>query len=418
MMSMTCTLMAGAAEIPITPPLEVGILMSSVQRRWEPFERVSLPLMARALTVACHRRRVALVSLDLLGVSLRAFGRDLCRRIAAASRGAVAAGDVILAATHTHSAPESLALTNLYRTAPFRRWSRELVGRIGTAIHQACRRSVPCTLWAGSTRAPGLAIHRRIRTTRGIVLSHPPPPRRIVISRKGPVDDRVTIMALRRSGGELMALLVNAACHPVHEMCLRTISPDYPGYMSLELQRRHPGSAVLFFNGAAGNINPPTVSGGAAAARRHGLRLAQQVDAALARLRPVQVTSIELKRRTVNLPARSVSGRPRARPLGCALAALRLGSAAMVFVAGEPFVESGLAIRGASPFSTTAVVGYAMDYIGYIPTDQAFDEGGYETGPGLWSIAARGSAPIVANGAIELLRESVRTGEVPAGDTR
>jgi len=67
-------------------------------------------------------------------------------------------------------------------------------------------------------------------------------------------------------------------------------------------------------------------------------------------------------------------------------------------------VEIALAIRKASPFDFTAVVGYAESYIGYIPTDRAFAGGGYETQPGRWSRVAPGSEPIVCRQAIGLLK--------------
>ena len=72
---------------------------------------------------------------------------------------------------------------------------------------------------------------------------------------------------------------------------------------------------------------------------------------------------------------------------------------------GEPFVEIGLAVTAASPFPVTAVVGYAEEYIGYIPTDRAFDNRGYETGPGRWSRCAAGAEAAMRGAAIELLRD-------------
>ena len=58
---------AGAAREPITPPLEVGFLTSSIEGTWAPFQRVRKPLYARALVLegaasasgAGHRRAVA-----------------------------------------------------------------------------------------------------------------------------------------------------------------------------------------------------------------------------------------------------------------------------------------------------------------------------------------------------------------------
>jgi hypothetical protein len=59
---------------------------------------------------------------------------------------------------------------------------------------------------------------------------------------------------------------------------------------------------------------------------------------------------------------------------------LRLsGSAAVVSLPGEVFVELGLAIKRASPFATTLVVELCQDAPGYVPTRKAFAEGSYET---------------------------------------
>jgi neutral ceramidase len=401
------TLRAGAGIAEITPPLEVGILMSSLERRWAPFAGVRRPLHARAVVIERGARRVGLVSLDVLGISGRAFGgMPHFKRLVLAGVGhGLRPADLILAATHTHSGPETLALSDLYRTPAFQDWLPLLAARTGAALQNAIAALRPCRLEVGIGSAPGLSLYRRILTTEGIVLSHPPPPPEKVISREGPVDDSVPVAAFRGEAGPPVALLVNATCHPVHEMCLPQISPDYPGAMSRDLERQYPDAVALFLNGAAGNINPPTVSGGPDDADRHGRRLAASVTEALRYLRPVAGEALTLHRRKVVLPARTVRGATAARPLAAQIAALQIGDALWVFLPGEPFVETGLAIRAQSPFAFTAVVGYAEDGIGYIPTDRAFDEGGYEIGPGRWSRLARGSEPILRQAALELVRE-------------
>ena len=52
----------------------------------------------------------------------------------------------------------------------------------------------------------------------------------------------------------------------------------------------------------------------------------------------------------------------------------------------------------------TAVVGYSEDYIGYVPTDAAFAEGGYETAFGKWSVLSIGSEPKLRREAGALLK--------------
>jgi neutral ceramidase len=58
---------------------------------------------------------------------------------------------------------------------------------------------------------------------------------------------------------------------------------------------------------------------------------------------------------------------------------IRIGEMAIVALPGEPFCETGLAIKARSPFRTTLLVGMANDYAGYLPTEEQHALGGYET---------------------------------------
>jgi hypothetical protein len=397
--------------VDITPPLEVGLLMSSVERRWEPFTGVRLPLCARSLVLEQNEVRVVLVSLELLGLADRAVnGMEQFRRAVIQAAGqSIREDQLILTSVHTHSAPDSLALTDLCLTSPYQAWIERVAAQVGRSIRDALEGLHPCSLCTGSMMLPGLAIHRRIRTTEGVLLSHPVPPPEIIISREGAVDHAVQVVALMDASDQPRALLVNAACHPVHEMCIPLVSPDYPGVMSTALEREHSGCTALFLNGAAGNVNPPAVSDGAAAADRHGLRLAEQVSLMLRSLRRIPRPVLDVARVSLTLAERNtVDESPVAISTG--LAAMRLGDAGLVFLPGEPFAETGLAIRGASRFPLTAVVGYSEASIGYIPTDEAFEEGGYETLPGAWSRVAPGSERAIRKTAVDLLGSLCTTG--------
>lgn len=395
---------AGAAEI--TPPLDVGILMSSGRQLSEPFEGVRLPLYAKAVVVENPRRRIALVSLDLLGLAGEAVGGmpGFRRQVVAAADGAISADNLVLASTHTHSGPESIALSDLYHEDRFKKWAGYLARQIGSAVKSAAGDLRPSKLMVGACLAPDHAVNRRIKTTRGIASARRKLPPEVVIGPEGPTDDQVRVAAFVDRSNKPLAILVNYTAHPVLEMCIKQVSPDYPGEMCLDLQRRHPGTVALFFQGACGNINPPTMDRNAANARKYGQHLAQLVEKTLDDLEPVEGDQLALRWQTVRLPARTAAGEPETDPLLTRIGAARIGNAAFVFLPGEPFVEIGLAIRGASPWKFTAVAGYADDYIGYIPTDRAFENGGYEIGPGRWSRLASGSEPIVRTEAIKLLK--------------
>lgn len=396
----------GTATIDITPPLEAGILMSSGRGAWAPFEGVRAPLHARALVIQNGQRRVGLVSLDLLGLAGEAVGGmpAFKRHIAAAAKGLIAADDLVLTSTHTHSGPESLALSDLYKTRPFQDWIQRLAERTGAALGEASRNMRAARLAAGTGHAPGLGQNRRIRTSRGITSARAVRPTDTVLGPEGPTDDRVQVLAFLDAADRPVAALVNAVAHPVYEMCIKQVSPDYPGELCRILESRHAGARVLFLQGAAGNINSSQVSSGSPDAVRHAEQLAGAVDRVLGGLHPVAGRELVLRWRQVDLPARDLQGRAQPEPLRATLGAVRLGQASLAFLPGEPFVEIGQAIVAASPFPSIAVVGYCEGYIGYIPTDRAFDNGGYETGPGRWSRSARGAEHVMRDAAVELLK--------------
>ena len=60
------------------------------------------------------------------------------------------------------------------------------------------------------------------------------------------------------------------------------------------------------------------------------------------------------------------------------LQALRIGELSISAIQAEPFVETGMAIRDRSPFAHSIVLGYTNGCLGYLPTAEAYPEGGYE----------------------------------------
>lgn len=398
--------LVGTGIADITPPLEVGILMSSGRKLWEPFDGMRLPLQARAIVIGTPERRIAIVSLDLLGIAGEAVGSWAAfkKGIVAACKGSVAARDLVVTSTHTHGGPESIALTELFHREAFKNWADDLCRKIGLAVNIAAQSMEPCRLMIAQHAAPGLSVNRRIKTTQGIASVRRQLPPEVVIGPEGPTDDDVRVAAFVGPSGTPRAIVVNYTAHPVLEMCIKQVSPDYPGELVRAIEQRHRGSVALFLQGACGNINPPTMERSAENSKRYARRLADIVDKALSDAVPAKGKSIELQWKVLSLSQRDAAGKPLPTPLETEIAAARVGNAAVVFLPGEPFVETALAIREASPWPMTMVVGYSEDYIGYIPTDSAFDNGGYEIGPGRWSRVDRGSEPIVRREAIALLK--------------
>jgi hypothetical protein len=60
------------------------------------------------------------------------------------------------------------------------------------------------------------------------------------------------------------------------------------------------------------------------------------------------------------------------------LQAMRIGELGMIGLPGEPFTQTVLDIKRASPWPVTAVVSYANDEVGYFPDNLAVSAGTYE----------------------------------------
>ncbi|MGV3762747.1 hypothetical protein [Parapedobacter sp.] len=366
----------------ITPPLEVGFLTSSVNGTYAPFHAVRAPLKARAMVLESGPDRVVLVSLDLLGLNGDAvYGWE---RFKAASCGAVPPDRVIITCTHTHSAPESLALSDLYASEPYQRWLSDLEGIISGTISAAIRSlGEVAALELATSTLDGFSLQRRIVSPDGVAMSDSMQPVTPDLFEKGPIDRRIRVVRFLSKKGEAVASIIHAVCHPVHEMLSPHVSPDFPGELCAIWESDPANGFPMFLNGAAGNINPPTVSCGAAYAVKHAQAIMRK---ATERNNTWQEAAGELfhvgeslqlsRRRELDLADAEVQA---------TVHVVKLGNMALVFLPGEPFVETALRIEEHSPFAHTIVIGYAECSVGYIPTGSAFAEGGYEVGPGKWS---------------------------------
>ncbi|WPU91461.1 hypothetical protein SNE25_19265 [Mucilaginibacter sabulilitoris] len=396
------SLFIGTSVTDITPPLEVGLLTSSVKGLYEPFESVRLPLKARVLVFRSGTELVALVSTDLLALNDTAVdGWDNFKQGMA---DIISPDKIIFTCTHTHNAPESVALSGLYQTEIYQFWLVQLQFRIKEAISRAIAAARQCTLSVFYNKLEGFSMQRRIKTLEGIVMSDSIQPIAPELLNLPPVDRRVKTIKFYDLDGKGIATVVNAICHPVHEMCLKHISSEFPGEMCKALELSPQNGMPMFLNGAAGDTNPPTVSMGALYAQRHGFALAKTA------LRDDNETVINKTNFTfingqVQLPIRKGTGMTNTADALARFSAIRIGALAFVFLPGEPFVETAQEIEENSPFDYTIIVGFAENNIGYIPTEEALALGGYEAGPGKWSYMEVGADKVVSKEALRLLNE-------------
>ena len=378
---------AGVAVEDITPP--AGVAMAGFAARTEPALGTHDPLTARALVVG----DTALVVADVIGIEAA-----MAQRIRAAS--GLDPDRVIVAATHTHGGPSSMAGRILVPTDPAT-LARIEAGCIA-ALHRAAADRAPARLSAGAARDPGIARNRR--------------------HTDGPVDRTIPVLRLDRPDGSPLAVVTSWACHPVVlDATNRLWTGDWPHFLRRGIEAALPGAVAISLTGTCGDVNighsaQASVSLATdprrtfAEAERIGVAIAAEVLRAT--LDPVADAGVAAAARTCDLPlrpadpaaaahlaagwaaeapsdparrallavwsdwARHIAPR-RADPVPACVTALRWGDAAILGLPGEIFASQGLALRAHWP-GLLAPVTFAEDNPGYICPSPEFPHGGYE----------------------------------------
>lgn len=385
-------LRAGVARVDITPA--GAELMWGYEDRRQPATGTLDPLYARVLVLEAGAHRLALVTLDLG----RSFGPASIARLRAAAQRSSRIGCLLVAASHTHSAP---VIRDEYRDSP-PAWEQAALEKIERAIAEAADGLQEARI--GVRTGVAYIGHNRLRVNRdGTVSWFERNPERIPTA---PVDPTVTVLRIDRANGAPLAVLVNYACHPVVFGAdnLR-YSADFPGVMNRVVEQDLGGHALSFFlQGASGDINPyyaVTPVEQDAAGRRDwtGERLGHAAAQAAKQIqsRAVDAPSIQFAESSFTVRLRWDIDKFRAAllkflgPQGMevygahitpeiqlqAATVLINHEIALMTMAGEPFVDFQTSWRERCPAPHALLLGYTNGYNGYFPTIAAASRGGY-----------------------------------------
>lgn len=404
----------GVAVEEITPPL--GYRMGGYFR--ERFSTATLdPLYAKAIVLRQGNVRVALLFCDLVGIPVH-LANDV--RVRAAQTTAIPVDHLVLAATHTHTGP-LLPRGWIPWTKPDD-YLKALGPALVRAVEKAAADCRPDRLAAGAlVQTPTLSFNRRYKFRDGTVRTLGPVTRALpghgpenIEKAVGPIDPEIGV--LLAGDPPRAALSVFALhCNTVGDTTVGDTrwSADFPAFLERDLRKAY-GSAFVSAFGAApsGNINALDVT-------RPGMRSSEEIGSSLAatvvagrkNLRPIEAGSLAAKSARFEWPLQKPSADEVARarkdlargddlpflsrvealatldldlaagqPWPVEVQAFRLSrDVAIVTMPGEVFAEFGLAVKRSSPFRTTFVVSLANDHAPcYVPTRQAFGEGGYE----------------------------------------
>ena len=385
---------AGFGTADITP--DFPVMMSGFAIRTELSQGVHDRLYARAIAIEHDTRVVCLLILDVIGVSaqLTLRLRDALAKVSPES-------ELVCLATHSHGAPA--VLSNAYLGNPDESFLVFLEQQSLQALQTALSSRQACTLHYGVHQEPTVAHNRR--------------------DPQGVIDPDVSVLRFQTEG-HCLGLLVSYACHPVVlGPKNRLLTRDYPGYLLDELANHYPHATVLFATGCAGQINTGHLATDSwrhdatnkrtfAEAERIGKRLAAAayrvsedasntppLSAQLALATAEVALSLDCHyapepKTLATWQQQASSDKPEVRLIAdirlqwakswqqvdevvTELCALRLGELVVPIFPGEPFVDYALYFKKQCD-TPVLVLAYGNDNPGYLPTAQAYEEGGYE----------------------------------------
>lgn len=374
------SLMAGTAKINITP--RTPIPMSGYGGRNDPFKGIHDDLFARAIVLGDGRNKAVIISMELIGVS-NTFWKDVTEALE--KKTGIKKEFVLLSAVHNHDGP----VTNVYEEydAPeVLAYIAELKEKMVKVTLEAIRNMAPVSLGVGKGECK-MNINRRAQNGKGEIT--------LGLNPYGPCDHEVGVISVVDMAGKPLAVLMNWPCHAV-VLGPRNylISGDWPGAASAYVEKSADGNFIApVFVGASGNINPlygPHIdfesnSDYAFGKDAIGEDLGKESLRVAKDLKTFSSATISASQRIITLPAKEKEKTSKLTPgssendsLKVRLSVLKIGNIILTGVSGEVFNEISVKMRSQSPYAFTFMITHCNGSSGYLITDAAYSEGGYE----------------------------------------
>ena len=412
-------LKAGFSRLDITPPMGVRLAGYYYERL---AEGVNDPLYVNGLAFSDGERTAVVLSCDLLGI-YNNEAREWPRQIAAEI--GLPLDAMFISHIHTHTGPVVCGA----REPSDPQYDAWLYRRLKDAAAIAIRDLKPITsIRTAEGDCKGVAFVRRYKMKDGRFQTwgHYIDPD--IVAYASEPDETLRLVRIAREGGDELAL-VNFQLHP-DTQAGNLVSADWPYFLRERVEAAHPGTKMVFLDGAEGQMSDcdgwhasvPTRLGyektrlignkiadcvlgmydDVKMVEGEGVKFGQKVpvcktkwskekrDELMAEAErliyihehgneleeigpdwvatPLVAEAYQLRR----LDAAQLSEVPMT------VSAVTVGGLAFLGIPGEPFCEIGLHIRQQSPYPVTFVCCQTNGCEGYYPTAEAYDQGGYE----------------------------------------
>jgi hypothetical protein len=363
---------AGLSRILITPSEPVR--MSGYAARTDPFKGVHDDLYAAAIVFDNGSMKTCLVTSDVIGYS-HEFIDETKKGITKAT--GIPEGNIILTAVHNHGGPTTRAYGDEL-TATEKAYIKTLQDKLVQVVNEASSGVQPVRIGVGKGTCK-MNVNRRARHAEGGVWLGRNP--------AGVCDHEVGVVRIDDMTGKTIGLHVNWPCHATTggQENYR-ITGDWPGAAARELEKTYGNAVVMVSAGASGDINPiygPNDSFNDINAI--GQVLAEEVRNVFQKVEMFELSDLGVLSHSIQAkgkkPSENRMPNVSLTPDGdreIRISSLKVGNILFCGISGELMNEIGLKVKEESPFKNTFILTHCNGSSGYLCTDKAYEEGGYE----------------------------------------
>ena len=393
---------AGIARVDITPSESLFMGGYDESGRPGPSQGHEGSQYARALVFDDGSNRLAFVEVDI--VSFPPGDYDGIRKLISNDTG-IPFDHILLGCVHNHAAPypgEKNANSA---------WNKNLDSNISKAVKDAISDLEPVLIGGGSGKSY-IGMNRRKRMTdtlsyttfdennssqsygkyktdKPVLIREMDGVYRLGANPEGTIDEEAGILRIDKLNGHPKAVMINYACHGTSLGARNNIiRPEWNGHMLEYVENQFPGLTGIFVQGASGDINPRVVGGldgykdNLETTKALGAEIGKEVVRVMNEIKteaPVGV-KINLVSSEITCPKKygEVVKDFRHTTVDVPVTAIRISGFTWVTFPGEMFHEIGQAIKRSTHSLHPFMMGYCNGSLGYLPTREAYAEGGYE----------------------------------------
>jgi len=364
----------GASQINITP--EQPVIMSGYDARKTPSTGIHDSLFASALFFSDEQDKALLISVDMIGFPF-AFVDSIKKMISIKT--GLSVDNIMVVATHDHGGPAIHTYEDKLPQAN-EDYIQTLKEKLVTLATDAMRNPEPFSMGIGKGTCNMNINRRAVFADGGVWLGRNP---------DGVCDHELDVIKFVDEKNNLIAILVNWPCHgTVSGQENYEITGDWPASAARYIRKLAEKNIVVAITaGASANINPIYGPGNDFnEVEAVGYHVGKKAWKTLNQIKTSPVKSIKFINSDLTFPGKKPwkdqfpqTSYPTGSDVDIRLTALKLDKIVLCGISGELMTEMGMQVKKNSPYPNTIMVTHCNGLSGYICTDKAFTEGGYET---------------------------------------